>query len=140
MALVLAGTLTGAIGVGVALLRREESPETEARRLARWLTNVITTANRTGRAFTLSCPGNGPQRTITIDWARDAEQKTYTSRGDCRFIRYQNSNPRSVYSPQWNTFSPAFTIKVTNGRVREDHYVVVSLYGRVRTNKLPPVN
>ncbi|MDR3230271.1 MAG: prepilin-type N-terminal cleavage/methylation domain-containing protein [Synergistaceae bacterium] len=133
--------LTGAAGLMPTLLSLKSpgNPRTEAQHLGRWLTDAMTISNRTGRAFRLFCPGNSPQpaSVIVIEWENPVERKAYTPIGDCRFIRWQDSTPTSVYTPQWNTLSPALSIKVVNDRA-EEYYTIVSVYGRVRTNRLPP--
>jgi hypothetical protein len=133
------GILAGAIGLVPALLRWKSpgNPEVEAQHLARWLTDAMTISNLTGRPFRLFCPGNGFQPTVVAEWESPVERKAYTPLGDCRFQRWQDSTPRSSYAPQWGTFSPALSIEVANG-AGDEHYVIVSGHGRVRTDRVPP--
>jgi prepilin-type N-terminal cleavage/methylation domain-containing protein len=110
-------------------------PQQEARRLGQWLTNVMTISNRSGRPFSLVCPGNLTESFIQVEWENPLQTKTYTSLYGCRFVRYQGTSPKSHYVPQWNTLTPTATIKVSRGRA--EHYVVISQHGRVRTATKP---
>ncbi len=131
---VLSGTIVLAGGASGG-----QNPKKEAQRLARWLEKIIVTASRTGYPFTFVCGNSGSDRKTqeTVRILRsDGKQEDYASAYGCRFIR---PNPgENVWSPQWGTFTPAFTVRVTNGRKTDDHYVVVSTHGRVRTSASPP--
>ncbi|MDR1875972.1 MAG: hypothetical protein LBQ90_13275 [Synergistaceae bacterium] len=106
-------------------------PQQEALKLSRWLTNIMTISNRSGRSFTLRCPSNASQGFIEAVWQNPLRQEFYTSLYGCSFIRDRSAVAASLYSPQWNSLLPAITIKVSRGRAQ--HYVIVSQHGRVRT-------
>ena len=128
---VLAGTLT-------AFYRKPpsaQSPEKEAQKLSRWLTNLATISNRTGRSFSLVCPGNATRDYVEAVWNNPPKKDTYTSAYGCKFNRYGGANVESLYSPQWSALVPTITIKVSRGKA--EHYVIVSQHGRVRTDKRP---
>jgi hypothetical protein len=118
---------------------RGADPEKEARSLARWLSGVMTASNRSGRSFTLRCAGNVARKTVEAVWQRPAETKTYASLYGCVFKRYNSAVSDSVYSPQWNTLTPAATIKVQDADDEgKTHFVIVSQHGGVRTSTSPP--
>lgn len=110
--------------------------EREAQRLSRWLTNLATLSNRTGRSFRLVCPGSFTRGYIEVIWLNPLERVTYTSVYGCVFRRLGGQNVDSLYSPQWSAMVPTITIEVSRGRER--HYVIVSQSGRVRTSSRPP--
>jgi len=112
--------------------------EKEAQRLSRWLTNLITIANRSGRSFSLNCPGAATRDYIEAIWQTrtPVKKEIYTSVYGCRFNRHGGSNVESRFSPQWSALVPTITIRVSHGRAT--HYVIVSQNGRVRTNNRPP--
>ncbi|GHS98590.1 hypothetical protein AGMMS50276_20670 [Synergistales bacterium] len=109
--------------------------EKEARRFAQWFSGLVTKANLSKRSFTLTCSPSAKTKTISVEWQFPTEKEKYTSLYDCVFIRYNASAYDSVYTPQWNTFTPAATIRVSHGR--ENHYVIISGLAHTRTNKKP---
>jgi len=130
------GVLAGSVAVFyVRLPDSDQSPEKEAQRLARWLTNLATISNRTGRPFSLNCPGNATRNYVEAIWRNPSEKNIYTSAYGCKFNRYGGQNVDSLYSPQWTALVPTITIKVSRGA--SEHYVIVSQHGRVRTDKRP---
>ncbi|MDR1377158.1 MAG: type II secretion system GspH family protein [Synergistaceae bacterium] len=125
----------GTIGlVRSAFETNGDLPRKEAQRLAQWLANIMTISNRSGRSFSLICPGNVTEKFIEAEWQNPLRKETYTSLYGCGFIR-ESSVSRSIYSPQWNSLVPTVTIKVSRGRAQ--HYVIVSQHGRVRTTPTP---
>ena len=112
-----------------------QSPEKEALKLSRWLTNLSTISNRTGRSFSLVCPGNVTRDYIEAIWKNPLKKDVYTSTYGCRFSRYGGQTVDSLYSPQWSAMVPTITIKVSRGNAA--HYVIISQHGRVRTDKRP---
>ncbi|MCL2009348.1 MAG: prepilin-type N-terminal cleavage/methylation domain-containing protein [Synergistaceae bacterium] len=114
---------------------RSQSPEKEAQKLSRWLTNLATISNRTGRPFMLNCPGNVTRDYIEAIWQNPLKKDVYTSIYGCGFRR-RSQYADSLYSPQWSAMVPTITIEVSRGDAR--HYVIVSQHGRVRTNRRPP--
>ena len=127
---VLAGTLT------VFYRGLPKSPEKEAKKLSHWLTNLVTISNRTGRPFTLNCPGNVTRDYIEANWRNPSKKDRYTSSYGCKFSRYGGQTVDSLYSPQWSAMVPTITIKVSGKNA--EHYVIISQHGRVRTNNRPP--
>ena len=113
-----------------------DNPKKEALRLVHWISKTIVTANRSGRAFALLCSGSTAQSNVEIRWS-DGTKEKYTSAFACRFIR-KGGSFESFWSPQWNTLTPALTLRVTNGRNADDYFVVVSAHGRVRADSAPP--
>jgi prepilin-type N-terminal cleavage/methylation domain-containing protein len=114
------------------------SPEKEAQSLARWLSGVMTESDRSGRSFTLRCLGTA-RGFVEIVWQNPIEKKTYTSLYGCVFNRYDSSVADSVYSPQWNSLTPAATIKIQGAeKTGDDRFVIVSQHARVRAGASPP--
>ncbi|MDR1730857.1 MAG: prepilin-type N-terminal cleavage/methylation domain-containing protein [Synergistaceae bacterium] len=135
--LTIVGTLAGAVRFAPVSLFRRDDTKAEAQHLARWLMGIITISNQTGRAFTLDCPGNESRETLSVVFQSPREEVKYVPRGKCSFRRYNsNATAESFYLPRWNTLTPALTIRVANAR-GEWHFVIVSLYGRVRTDSFP---
>ena len=118
------------------LSSEDQASEQEAKKLARWLTNLATISNRTGRPFLLTCPGSVTRNYIEATWQNPLKKDTYTSAYKCKFSRYGGTNAESLYSPQWNALTPTITIKVSCGAA--EHYVIASQHCRVRTSKSPP--
>jgi len=135
-AMLIAGVLASVFTVFYrGLPAPNQSPEKEAQKLSRWLTNLVTISNRSGRPFSLNCPGNATRGFIEATWQSPLKKDTYTSAYGCKFNRYTGNNVDSLYVPQWSAMVPTITIKVS--RERAEHYVIVSQHGRVRANKLP---
>jgi prepilin-type N-terminal cleavage/methylation domain-containing protein len=130
------GVFTSSFAVFYRSHAPNQSPEKEAKKLARWLTNLATISNRSGRPFKLLCPGNVTRDYIEAEWQNPLKKNTYAAAYDCRFNRYGGSSVESFYSPQWGTLTPTITIKVSRGNA--EHYVIVSQHGRVRTDVRPP--
>ena len=139
LVLILISVLAGTIGIVKSVSNDGQSPEKEAKSLAHWLNNAMTISNRSGRSFTLVCPGNVALSSVALEWQNPLKKETYAAVYGGSFIRYHNSNPTSIYSPQWNTLTPAVTIQVSNGKTKTDHFTIVSGHGRVRTSKNPPI-
>ncbi|MDR1622318.1 MAG: type II secretion system GspH family protein [Synergistaceae bacterium] len=128
--------LAGTFGLARSAFENDSGlPRQEALRLAHWLTNFMTISNRSGRPFSLICPGNVAESFILAEWQNPLQTETYTSLYGCKFIRYQGTAPKSLYSPQWNSLVPTITIKVSRGLA--EHFVVISQHGRVRTTPKP---
>ena len=130
------GVLAGALTAFYRGASSFQSPEKEAQKLSRWLTNLITISNRTGRSFSLNCPGSVTRDYIEAIWHNPLKKDTYTSAYGFRFNRHGGSNAESLYTPQWSALVPTITIKVS--RAQEEHYVIASQHGRVRTSTRPP--
>jgi len=131
------GIMAGTLGVVYrGLSARSQSPEREAQKLSRWLTNLVTISNRTGRPFLLNCPGNVMRNHIVVTWQNPLQRVIYTSAYGSGFRRHSGTSVESLYSPQWTAMVPTITIRVSRGNV--NHYVIVSQSGRVRTSSLPP--
>jgi prepilin-type N-terminal cleavage/methylation domain-containing protein len=135
-AMVIIAISAGSIGLARSAFETDGTlARLEALKLSQWLTNRMTASNRSGRPFSLVCPGNVPENFVLAEWQNPLQTGTYTSLYGCGFIRYQGSAPRSLYSPQWNSLVPTITIKVS--RSRAEYFVVVSQHGRVRTTPKP---
>jgi len=130
------GILAGSSVVIYRGVNQSRASEREAQRLARWLNNVITVSNRTGRAFRLNVPGNVMRDYIEVTWQNPLSRVTYTSIYGNMFTRQGGASVESLYSPQWNALVPTITIRVSRGNAA--HFVIVSQSGRVRTSRSPP--
>ena len=135
MVMLIIGVLASTSVVVYRSLLLPQSPEKEAQKLSRWLTNLATISNRTGRPFLLNCPGNVTRDYVEAIWQNPLKKETYTSTYGCTFSRYGGSNVESLYSPQWSALVPTITIKVSCNKA--EHYVIVSQHGRARTDKRP---
>ena len=132
-AVIVLAVLAGALS---AVPQNRRTPEKEAEDLARWLTRLTVLSNRSGRPFTILCPGNVSNNYVEAFWKNPQKKETYSSAWGCDFSGYRGRTIDSVYTPQWGTLTPTATIKVTRGRA--EHYVIISQHGRVRTSKTPP--
>jgi len=130
------GIFAGTSSVIYRGLRQGRAPEREAQMLARWLTNLVTISNRTGRTFLLNVPGNVTRGYVEAIWLNPSGRVTYTSVYGGVFIRHGGAGVESLYTPQWGSMVPTITIRVGQGR--EVYYVIVSQSGRVRTSRFPP--
>jgi prepilin-type N-terminal cleavage/methylation domain-containing protein len=135
-ALLIMGVIAGALSVVYrGAPPANESPEKEALKLAQWLTNLATISNRTGRDFSLVCPGSAPRGVVEAVWRNPLKKDVYASAYGCKFNRDSGADAESLYSSQWSAMTPTITIRVSRGKVK--HYVIVSRHGRVRTSRLP---
>lgn len=116
------------------------SPEREAGRAMRWLLRSLTKANRTGRSFNLRLSAGTSTDTLALRWRDDPNVETFPAAPGFRFqlVRHGFFAPESVYSPQWGTFTPAATLRITAPQGAKPHYLILSGYGRVRTALSPP--
>jgi len=130
------GILAGSSVVLYRGMNQSRAAEREAQRLARWLNNIITISNRTGRPFRLNSPGNITRDYIEVTWQNPLNRVVYTSAYGCRFTRHGGASVESIYYPQWNAMVPTITISVSRGNAV--HFVIVSQSGRVRTSINPP--
>ncbi|GHS89699.1 hypothetical protein AGMMS49957_13470 [Synergistales bacterium] len=112
------------------------NPEKEAKSLAQWFSGLVAKANLSKRSFDLICPNGAKTNVIRVEWHFPTETEKYTAVFNCLFNRYESVGYRSRYTPQWNSLTPAATIKVSAPGVR-DHYVIISGTARARTNKSP---
>lgn len=114
------------------------SPQREADRALRWILRAMTKAQRTGRSFALVLDGGSASRAPSLRW-KDASVERFPASSGFRFrlVRQTYSSPESVYNPQWGTFTPAATIRITAPQA-EDHYLILSGYGRGRIASVPP--
>ncbi|GHV37387.1 hypothetical protein FACS1894187_13960 [Synergistales bacterium] len=112
-----------------------KGPEKEAARFARWFSGLVAKANLSKRSFKLICSPSVRTNVINVEWQFPTESEKYTAAYDCAFMRYDSVVYESVYTPQWNSLTPAATIKVSRGR--EIHYIIISELARARTNKSP---
>ena len=116
------------------------SPEREAGRLMRWVLRSLTKANRTGRSFTLRLSAGTSSETLALRWRDDPVVEMFPAAPGFRFqlVRHSSFAPESVYSPQWGTFTPAATVRITALQGARPHYLILSGYGRVRIASSPP--
>ena len=116
------------------------SPEREAGRAMRWILRSLTKANRTGRSFTLWLSVGTSAETLALRWRNAPDVETFPAAPGLRFqlVRHSAFAPESVYSPQWGTFTPAATVRITASRGATPHYLILSGYGRVRIASSPP--
>ena len=127
-------------GAAAAINWGRASPEREAGRLMRWVLRSLTKANRTGRSFTLRLSAGTSAETLALRWRDDPVVEMFPAAPGFRFqlVRHSAFAPESIYSPQWGTFTPAATVRITAPRGAKPHYLILSGYGRVRTASSPP--
>jgi hypothetical protein len=95
----------------------------------------VTKANLSRRSFSLICSPNARTNVISVEWHFPTETEKYVVAYGCLFNRYNSVKAESKYAPQWNSLTPAATIKVSRGK--EEHYVIISGAARARTHKTP---
>lgn len=127
-------------GAAAAINWNRASPEREAGRAMHWILRSLTKANRTGRSFTLRIRAGASSETLALKWKDDPDEETFPAAPGLRFqlVRHSAFAPESIYSPQWGTFTPAATVRITAPRGANPHYLILSGYGRVRTASSPP--
>jgi prepilin-type N-terminal cleavage/methylation domain-containing protein len=120
----------------------EKSVIRETEHFERWLNNTFHKACLYRRSFNFkSLPCSTPSRYISIYWNDTNETETYDTGGKCYFTVRGSKVNTSVYTSQWQTVSPAFTLKA----VRDpDHtsavrFVRISVYSHVAVTEDPPV-
>jgi Tfp pilus assembly protein FimT len=132
--------LFGAAGAVWGNRSSSGNAEKEVQKVARWLTNLMTISNRRGCAFILRCPSNFERDIIEAVWQDSAKKETYSSAYGCTFIRFKTGSGsaivESIYTPHWNSWVPALTIRVTGKN--DVRFAIVSQHGRVRTSLTPP--
>jgi hypothetical protein len=83
------------------------------------------------------------QRTIVVRWDDSREKEVYDGGGQAFFINQSMDSDPSLYSPKWNTLTPALTIRVTAAEGARKHckavcYIVISPFMRVTVATSPP--
>jgi prepilin-type N-terminal cleavage/methylation domain-containing protein len=67
--LVVLSVLAGTVGLARSAFETDgDLPRKEALKLAQWLTNIMTISNRSGRSFSLICPGGITQGFLKAEW------------------------------------------------------------------------
>lgn len=140
---VAAGSLT--ITSSVASLEKgtEECVIRETKRFERWLKTNFHKACLFRRSFSfLSLPCSTPVDKICIKWNDTNEREYFDTEGNCYFTVRGSAVTYSVYTPQWQTLSPSFTLKAVRSpdNTSAVKYVIISLYSSVRISDDPPEN
>ncbi|MDI9388562.1 MAG: hypothetical protein QM441_04945 [Synergistota bacterium] len=141
------GVLLGGVALSCrGLLSGAPSPEgvrREAERAASWLQRVFHGALLSRRGLQLSMSSYASQRTIVVRWDDSREKEVYDGGGQAFFINQSMDSDPSLYSPKWNTLTPALTIRVTAAEGARKHckavcYIVISPFMRVTVATSPP--
>jgi len=106
----------------------------EARNIQRWLQRNIIKACMKRRAFQVKYY-SGYRDYIRIQWFDPIETETYRTEGRCWVAFESSKNFFYSYNPSWHTMTPAFTLKIRNGknkgsvvsRISVSAYCLVSL-------------
>lgn len=131
-------SMLGALGWSAARLGGIRSAEREADRTMRWIYRLIARADRTGQPFVLMANSHAELSTISASWQDSLRSDRLEATEGFLFRRIAGGRVfESVYSPQWGTFTPALTLRV-RGPDGDEHYLIVSGQGRIRTSPTPP--
>ena len=142
--LLLSSVLFGVIALSFSPLAGSRPSPQEVRRegqfAAQWLQRVFYKALLSGRSFAFRISPSVPQRYLKIYWSNPSEVEVYDGKEQAWFVNHSPSMPFCIYSPLWNTISPAFTVEVGPSPERRHplHYIVVSPYCRVSYREDPP--
>lgn len=132
--------ILGMLGGGLSLRSwARPSPEKEADRAMRWVLRALTLSNHTGRPFTLLLDERA-SKPLSLTWKDSGRIEAFPASPEFRFrlLRQGTFDNKSVYDPQWGTLTPAATIRISAPQDGGRHYLILSGYGRVRTNTDPP--
>lgn len=132
--------ILGMLGGGLTLRSwARPSPEKEADRAMRWVLRALTQSNHTGQPFTLLLDERA-SKPLSLTWKDSGRTEAFPASPEFRFclLRQGTFDNKSVYAPQWGTLTPAATIRISAPQDGGHHYLILSGYGRVRTNTEPP--
>jgi hypothetical protein len=114
--------------------------------LLSWLQSVTGRALRERRPFRLHLPSSEGIDYLILRWDDTGQTERYDSRGRL-LMRHQLSpgtgptQTESVFSPLFNTFSPAFSLYLLPPAApsfsRPFRLLVVSVQGRIRLDEVP---
>ena len=142
--LLLSSVLFGGIALSFSSFTGSQPSPQDVRRegkfAAQWLQRIFYKALLSGRSFAFRISPSVPQRYLKINWSNPSEVEIYDGKEQAWFTNHSSAMAFCVYSPLWNTISPAFTVEVGSSRERRHplHYIVVSPYCRVSYRDDPP--
>ena len=142
--LLLSSVLFGGITLSFSSLAGSQPSPQDVRRegkfAAQWLQRIFYKALLSGRSFAFRISPSVPQKDLRIYWSNPTEVEVYDGKGQAWFTNHSSFMPFCIYSPLWNTISPAFTVEVgsSSAQRRPLHYIVVSPYCRVSYREDPP--
>ena len=126
----------------ISQMGTERSVVRETERFERWLNNTFHKACLYRRSFNFkSLPCSTPSRYISIYWNDTNKTETYDTGGKCYFTVRGSKVHTSVYTSQWQTVSPAFTLKAVRDPEHKSavRFVRISVYSHVAVTDDPPV-
>ncbi len=133
-------TLLAVIGTaGLGVIRWAPTARREAEQSMSWLYSILARSDRSGVSFSLRVETNEIHPGIVAVWDRkDAEEERWDAGKGVSLRRVASGGgpSRIIYSPQWGTFTPALTVKVT-GSKGDVAYLILSGQGRVRVSDQP---
>jgi len=117
----------------------EEVVIREGKWAAHWMQRMFYKAMVSRRSFIFRLSPSVPQQKLKIIW-EDNTTEVYDGRGRAWFTNRSAVMSNCVFSPQWNTVSPAFTIEVGSSPKKRKplRYIVVTPYCRVAYRDNPP--
>ncbi|NLL37036.1 MAG: hypothetical protein GX256_05895 [Fretibacterium sp.] len=131
--------LSALLATGLSLLPgpdgTSQKAHKEAQRAELWLLRSVARSARTRRGFTLRVR-DLISNTLTLTWQNPRERETFEARKGYLFC-FQGNSSEIFYSSQWNTFTPSATIRVFHPKTWEEHFIIISGYGRIRTASFP---
>lgn len=142
--LLISSVLFGGVALSFSSLAGGQPTPQEVRRegqfAAQWLQRIFYKALLSGRSFAFRISPSVPQSDLRIYWSNPTEVEVYDGKGQAWFTNHSSLMPFCIYSPLWNTISPAFTVEVGSSPKRRHplHYIVVSPYCRVSYREDPP--
>ncbi len=143
--LLICGVLFGGVSLSLyPVLYGPPSRETvkrEGKYAAAWLQRIFYKAMLSGRSFSLYVASPSvPKRSFKVVWADPHEEEIYRGNDRIWFTNRSASPKWCVFSPKWNTLSPALTIEINASpdRRRPLHYIIISPYCRVSYRDTPP--
>lgn len=132
-------------GISAAMVSSWLGPPSEATVIregkwaAHWMQRIFYKAMVSRRSFIFRLSPSVPQQKLKVIW-EDNTTEVYDGRGRAWFTNRSAVMSNCVFSPQWNTVSPAFTIEVGSSSKKRKplRYIVVTPYCRVAYRDKPP--
>ena len=113
----------------------------ESQALALWLNGAFQRALRERRVFRLTLPAGEPWDFVELHWQDSGERERFSGHGRLQ-VQSAGSVSQSVYSPTFQTLSPAFSLRLYAPPVRAVTeafgYLILSAHGRVRFSERFP--
>ena len=130
----------GAAGFGVVTWRPTARREAES--AMSWLYGILARSDRSGVSFDLKVEAGAQNGGLVAVWGRKSLGSDRWDAGEgCALRRVFSGSGTNLihYSPQWGTFTPALTVKMTGGG-GDVCYLVISGQGRLRVSDFQPVD